>query len=513
MDLEVQGILDRFRTLPNSSRRDVYHGILDQLRRDEWRGVKERADQTSFECDILGNLPIEIAVLVTTHMNLADLLILQRVSRRWQEVLSSPIVQWAAVRAATGQDSAAQNFDRSSPAKLLKKRLRMERGQPTSTFKLRSPFSIEYDVLMLSGGVGYFKNIYAWLDGRDGRTSVCILNLRSGKMDRVTTENRELLSELNISEKLVAVISRQGYCHVWDIETLEHKAFRLASLAYHHFLISGTKVLLAFLNYVVHWSFDSGIARTTNVGPDVALLALDPLEDQFTVASLCKIHEDLLPNFSIIGGRADQLQLRIEKYAIGSVDNFNSVLKKYQKLPFENDYEWIKPASYSQHIDHGQSSTLWERYFFSLLERSFLSSSESAVATGFPDEDPGLFRDTLLTGLNPVGSIVYFTLDTTRDQVDVHIVADVPKTSDIAFLDQNLIYTPGRNKKLQILGPRISTATSHGIRYDHTVQRSLPNVPCEWIYGDKEFVVLVNMEDVEIWNFDEDWKPAEIYQT
>lgn len=56
-----------------------YHGILDQLRRDEWREVKERADQTSFECDILGNLPIEIAVLVTTHMNLADLLILQRV--------------------------------------------------------------------------------------------------------------------------------------------------------------------------------------------------------------------------------------------------------------------------------------------------------------------------------------------------------------------------------------------------------------------------------------------------
>lgn len=87
----------------------------------------------------------------------------------------------------------------------------MERGQPTSTFKLRSPFSIEYDVLMHSGGVGYFKNIYAWLDGTDGRTSVCILNLRSGKMDRVTTENREQLSELNISERLVAVISTQGY--------------------------------------------------------------------------------------------------------------------------------------------------------------------------------------------------------------------------------------------------------------------------------------------------------------
>lgn len=56
-----------------------YRGILDQLRRDEWRVVKERADQTSFECDILGNLPIEIALLVTAHLHLADLFVLQRV--------------------------------------------------------------------------------------------------------------------------------------------------------------------------------------------------------------------------------------------------------------------------------------------------------------------------------------------------------------------------------------------------------------------------------------------------
>lgn len=263
--------------------------------------------------------------------------------------------------------------------------------------------------------------------------------------------------------------------------------------------------MLAFSDYVVHWGFDSGIARTTNVGSHVALLALDPTEDQFTAASLCNTHEDLSPDFSMIGGRANQLQLHIEKYAIGSVDNFNSVLKKYQKLPFEDVSEWIKPASHNQHIDHGQSSTLSERFL--------LSSPESDVATGVPAADPGLFRDTLLPGVNPAGSIVYFTLDTTRDQVDVHILADVPKTPNIAFLDQNLIYAPGRSKKLQILGPQTSTATIQGIRHDHTVQRLLPNVPCEWIYGDKEFVVFVNMEDVEIWNFDENWQPAEIYQS
>lgn len=149
--------------------------------------------------------------------------------------------------------------------------------------------------------------------------------------------------------------------------------------------------MLAFSDYVVHWGFDSGIARTTNVGSDVALLALDPIEDQFTVASLCNIQEDLSPGLSRIGGQADQLRLDIEKYAIGSVDRFNSVLKKYQKLPFENASEWIKPASHNQHINHNQSSAF--------LERSFSSPSDSDVATG---------------GVHPIGSIVYFTLDTTR---------------------------------------------------------------------------------------------------
>jgi hypothetical protein len=52
---------------------------LNHLRRDEWREVKERADKTSFECDILGTLPIEIVSLIAAHMNLADLLVLQRV--------------------------------------------------------------------------------------------------------------------------------------------------------------------------------------------------------------------------------------------------------------------------------------------------------------------------------------------------------------------------------------------------------------------------------------------------
>lgn len=89
----------------------------------------------------------------------------------------------------------------------------MERGQPTSKFKLRSPFALEHDILIQSGGVGYFNNIYAWLDGITGRTSISLLNLRTGRSDQVTTENREQLSEINISDKIIAAISIRGYFH------------------------------------------------------------------------------------------------------------------------------------------------------------------------------------------------------------------------------------------------------------------------------------------------------------
>jgi len=87
----------------------------------------------------------------------------------------------------------------------------MERCQPTSILRLPSPYSPAHDVPLSRSGVDYFNGMYAWLDGTDDRASVVLLNLRTGKMSRLMTENREQLSVLNISEKLIAAISTQGY--------------------------------------------------------------------------------------------------------------------------------------------------------------------------------------------------------------------------------------------------------------------------------------------------------------
>lgn len=100
MDLEYQAFLRRFQNLPKLSRQAMYvsfvpatnsaqsieaetarsyRGILEQLNPDEWRDVKIYADMRTFQCDILGNLPLEMACLVAEYLPLVDIIRLRRV--------------------------------------------------------------------------------------------------------------------------------------------------------------------------------------------------------------------------------------------------------------------------------------------------------------------------------------------------------------------------------------------------------------------------------------------------
>lgn len=56
-----------------------YRGILEQLKSDEWRDVKFYADMHTLQCDILGNLPLEMACLVAEYLPLVDIIRLRRV--------------------------------------------------------------------------------------------------------------------------------------------------------------------------------------------------------------------------------------------------------------------------------------------------------------------------------------------------------------------------------------------------------------------------------------------------
>lgn len=58
---------------------DRLNEIMDNLRWHERREVKSWAETWTFQCDILGNLPLEMVALTVQYLDLKDIFVLRRV--------------------------------------------------------------------------------------------------------------------------------------------------------------------------------------------------------------------------------------------------------------------------------------------------------------------------------------------------------------------------------------------------------------------------------------------------
>ena len=63
----------------NAARRDALEGIVSQLTNHEWRYLRDRLATRPFQFDIVASLPVELAVLVFSHMELSALYRTRRV--------------------------------------------------------------------------------------------------------------------------------------------------------------------------------------------------------------------------------------------------------------------------------------------------------------------------------------------------------------------------------------------------------------------------------------------------
>lgn len=450
---------------------------MDRLRRDEWRDVKGRAERMSFECDLLGQLPLEIVALIAEHMELADLILLRRVSQRWRQVLSSPSVCLAAIRATLG---AMPNVD---PTMWIKRRLRMERGRPSHKIQFPSPLSPVHDTLMNLRGVGYLNGIYAWLEGSDGRTSVALLNLWTGRLTRLTTDNREQLVELRMSETLVAVISTRGFCHIWNINTEEYKNFRLSSLQFKHFLVNETKVALGYRDHLVHWGFNTELAHTIPIGLYTVSMALHPTIDQFAVITLCQKYRG--ENQENGAGTTDPAappefpnlcRMRTETFALNGSNEFHLTSSHVQNLPF--GYEWVCMVSHPEEIYHGQSTVLLQ---------STTPNPEGEASSGF-----------------------YLTIDSDQNIMAHSVPTDLFKVTNLVCLEKGVIYAPTTSKDALMIVDSSETNISWSEQptmswLRNSVKRNAPCMNCHWMFGDSDFIILVNLRHVEIWSFSDTW--------
>lgn len=437
---------------------------MDRLRRNEWREVKDRAAAITFHCDLLGRLPIEIVTSIAEYLHLSEIISLRRVSHRWRHVLSSPSVYLPAIWATLGE-----NLPISDPTQVMKRRLRLERGTPSHTICLLTR-------LKHSGrtpGVGYANGIYVW---PENDTSLAMLNLWTGRLVKLMTENRECLTMVRLSKEIVAAISTRGQCHVWNINTEEHKDFRLPSLEYHHFLVNGLKIALSYRGYMVHWGFDTESTRTVQIGPNPVTLALHPIEDQFTLICLRETESD---------DRSEQeggyfpwttppicSRMHTQKFVLDATNEFTPATSFLQKLPL--GYECVIPGSSSDEVWPGQSSVL-------------------------VNPTPGERGPTFYLNLNSSNEIV------------VHTMPELSETCNFICPGKGLIYTGMDSEDcLVIMKSNESVPLSASIQprmswSDNTIERKKSYWNCSKMLGDSDFILMFGVNSLEIWSFNDNW--------
>ncbi|KAL2826924.1 hypothetical protein BJY01DRAFT_141493 [Aspergillus pseudoustus] len=270
MDSDVQEIINCFKKLnTNSTRHLAIHQIIDELTSHEWRDVKERINQRTFQKDILGALPLEIAVQIAQYLSLAELHLLRRVNTRWHDILGSKAACGHMYRQYTG--NIQENLEFAAVfTHYSKQRTRLEHGDPHEDTLIEPPALADKEVYTLD----YSDGRYAWTT--DDSTTIVVHNLSTGVKQRFCTKNRERLYQIRLSQTTVAAVTVHGYCHVWSILTEETYSVRLANTDMTHFVLSGFRVAICLKTnsddgFVMHHDLHS---RTGHTIPQVQVQAL-----------------------------------------------------------------------------------------------------------------------------------------------------------------------------------------------------------------------------------------------
>ncbi|CAI7643294.1 unnamed protein product [Penicillium viridicatum] len=512
MDSTTQPILAGFTALrDNSSRRAALNEILDNLSPYEIREVKSRFETMTFQCDLLGKLPLELVAMLVKYLDLADLVLLRRVSKRWHVLLSSPIVVTAAIRYHMGESVIKPDFTPANLNALIKKRIRMERGLPAVVVEVPYDPSPYIDDAPNRDAMSCSNGVCAWIEESTDRTTIFVVNLPTGENRTLTTANREEFTHVHVSDILISATSVRGYCHVWNMHNQQHKSFRIPSLRFNHYISIGSKVMLSYADSVVHFCFDSGVARSIQTGPFILLLSLHAEEDRFSVVCVRgKDGNDIHP-WEYAGLYQEDHYLQTQKFSVHD-NTFICIWEQYQELPFRPDELWgskytpgaIISKKYRACLQPGQSSALLGN-----------CTTEAYRRTHYPTYDPPL-RDEVESGS------LSLSLEA-DDRITVHFHAPEPNTRsphvnlDYSAQGRGLIYcfenshlsgTTILRVGFEFSDPSLAP-DAKACRFESSHRVVFPHERvCTSAFGDGDFVVFPADGKIWIWCFDETWRPS-----
>ncbi|BDD54967.1 hypothetical protein MAP00_000530 [Monascus purpureus] len=478
-----QKLLDTFTAAFNAlrtkdARRFVYQQLLEQLRPDEWREVQACAD-IHLKCDILGSLPLEIVAQIVQSLSISEVIVLRRVSKRWNTLLSSPVVYSTVLHIPSGDDLPVLE-QRRRFIRHARRRVMLERGQPVSKSLYPSPqvpnppARVAFD---------YFGGRCAWVDsGPDSRgTGIAVRCLRSGEMCRFHTENRDPVSSVRISDTIVATVTMRGYCHVWNHHTEEYGYFRLPSIRYDFFVVNGHKVAFCFTNSVTIWDFQSqSTTRTFPADPGMVFMALSAASNNLVTVHLRNRNDGTYP----LRVPSAQAHLEVVRYSLDETDRANSlsqpeVSKDYLNLPLDDT--WV--------VDR------FERH---LKTMSWCSNRTEAL--GLRSLEPESGR------IVPPSHLIFISHDLSRDQIALHV--DDWRSRRMTCVAHNIFYfVEGNDDETPCIWISNPSAVD-SLRPAESMQIEGPSVHCplsaptHLLYGDSDFVLVLNTIGLEVWCFD-----------
>ncbi|KAJ5329132.1 hypothetical protein N7452_009522 [Penicillium brevicompactum] len=447
--------------MPTKSR---YQGIWGLLNSYEIRDVKSHAEKWTFQHDILGCLPLELAGRVAQHLDPTDLFILRRVSKRWNTILSQRYVLSSFINARI------RPLQRTMPVQdledIIQTRWRLETGNPLAErrFPISTPFQFS-ESKYCSGWLAFFPE-----DLTDRNQQVACVEIQTGVVKYFTTDNRVELNDIQLTDLLVSVVTSNGYCYVWN---------------YRHHFSNACNIVFEYesTSTVVFFCFTSGRARTIDVGAKI--LALNP----------AKSSESHCSTFTILTIE------RKDGQNITSIDISQEERGDYQLQVRVNQGESTMaecPVSQTQ----GLLSLLspWIESHGDQLHTGYIVASGSEVFSGQ--------RSSYLR-FN--GLVIHFSLGHSAG-ITMHFVPSISHERPSIHISHGLMYLIRRRFKdcLEIFiasGLMISDMPSGITAYDLTNRPANMVGKDRWyicdVQGDDSYILLNTDYGVRVWSFGE----------
>lgn len=234
-------IVEAFKRISsNGSRTAALDGIIAALSPYEWREALNKLQERAFFLDIVASVPSEIVIHVFSYLDILTPFRLQRVSRRWQVILTSPeILQallntWYSKRDRQLEGESTLKGQEYAICKLKADHLhRFRSGHFYSDIHIsisdQRPRRTGHTAAGEHPGVDFCDDTVAWIDKVSGTDMVKVCNLRTGKCIAVAGDGRESIQSITLTDELVAISTYSGPCYACDLATGEKRSFRLPS--------------------------------------------------------------------------------------------------------------------------------------------------------------------------------------------------------------------------------------------------------------------------------------------